>query len=109
MRLAHRVAWINHYGDIPDGLCVCHKCDTPACVNPSHLFLGTQGENINDSASKGRLFVPRGETNGSAKLTEKDVLSIRADNRIQKEIAADHGVSPSIVGHIKTRRRWGHI
>lgn len=53
-KLAHRVAWELYRGEIPDGLCACHACDTPACVNPEHLFIGTQQDNVDDMARKGR-------------------------------------------------------
>jgi hypothetical protein len=58
IRSAHRVAWMFSNGPIPDGLCVCHKCDNRACCNPDHLFLGTVQDNVKDAVAKGRHFVP---------------------------------------------------
>src|SRR5687767_9041671 len=71
----HRYSYTLYNGPIPEGLCVCHTCDTPACVNPAHLFVGTFRDNKLDSVHKGRHA--KGETNGNAKLTREDAEEIR--------------------------------
>jgi len=106
-KLAHRVMYELRYGLIPAGACVCHSCDNPACVNPDHLFLGSHAENMADMASKGRA--PKGETHVAAKLTEADVLAIRADTGTQQEIAAKYGIGKSQVSRIRLGQTWKHV
>ncbi len=78
--LAHRVSWRIHRGVIPKGLNVCHHCDVTACVNPEHLFIGTQSDNLSDMTKKGRRKSPGapGERNCKAKLSIEDVSWIRS-------------------------------
>lgn len=106
---AHRVMWVLTHGPIPDGLLVLHRCDVPLCVNPDHLFLGATVDNVRDMTEKGRRASTRGDANGNAKLTERDVLSIRADTRLQRVIAADYGVTQSLVSQLKRRAAWVHL
>ena len=107
MRLAHRVSYELHIGPISHGLHCLHKCDNPACVNPAHLFLGTNADNMRDRDAKGRVC--RGEDHADAKLTEKQVLAIRADNRPQRMIAEGYSISLTAVNQIKKRKTWQHI
>lgn len=104
---AHRLAWILTHGDIPADMCVLHRCDVPACVNPDHLFLGTQIENIADRSKKQRTR--HGTTHPRAKLTEAQVRSIRADLRPQRAIAAAYGMGQPAVCEIKNRKTWRHV
>lgn len=85
-QIASRTAWIFTYGSIPEGLDVLHKCDNPMCVNPNHLFLGTQLDNVRDMYAKGRQASNTGEKNPRSKLTWNDVRYIR-------ERYAQHGIS----------------
>jgi DNA-binding CsgD family transcriptional regulator len=111
MEYSHRVSWEIHYGPIQAGMNVLHRCDNPLCVRPDHLFLGTQSDNIKDCVAKGRFAHARarGERHAHAKLTESDVLAIRADSRLQKDIARQHGITQAVVSKIKRRRLWGHL
>jgi hypothetical protein len=118
--LAHRIAWsVANGNDVPIGKNVCHSCDNRACVNPEHLWIGTQSENLYDMVSKGRHvsvvkpdMVRRGKDNGRAKLTEVDVLSIRA-RRLNGEtvttLGAEYKVSPTMISYICNKKSWGHI
>jgi hypothetical protein len=114
MLKAHRAAYQMHRGPIPDGMVVMHACDNPLCVNPDHLSLGTQLDNIRDRDRKGRQVPnhPAGELNGMRKLSDADVLSIR---RLRQKgltmaaIADRFGVSRSNISFIIAGKRWPHI
>lgn len=114
-RKAHRASWECHRGPIPPGLMVCHKCDTPACVNPDHLFLGTQSDNMADMAAKGRgKCVPQlGSANPRSVLDEDAVWAIRHMLRLemfsQAEVARSYGVSPMTISRIATGQSWPHV
>jgi hypothetical protein len=101
---AHRYAYELAYGPIPDGLVVRHRCDTPACVRPDHLLLGTQAENIADRQARGRHRVVRGEKNGAARLTDAEAAQLRVDYLTggddQYEIARRYGVTQPTVSRI---------
>lgn len=117
---AHRVSWVLHHGDIPADLEILHHCDTPHCVRPDHLFIGTQQDNMRDMVSKGRQgdTGSTGEDHGMAKLTEDDVKEIRRryiggvnqfnpSNR--RELAKEFGSAPAHVWQIYARKVWTHI
>jgi hypothetical protein len=107
---AHRVAWTLFYGEIPSGMFVCHTCDNPPCVNPSHLFLGDSAANHKDMEAKGRNA--RGEIHGRAKLTNHDVQIIRArwiNGAGVVALAAEYGVSHSRISEIVHRKVWTHV
>lgn len=106
---AHRVAWQLTHGQIPDGLFVLHRCDNPPCVNPSHLFLGTQKDNLVDRDRKGRSVYHRGAANSAAKLSESAVAEIRAQykaGRLQRDIAKDFGTTQTNVSWIVRGLTW---
>ena len=107
--LAHRIAWEQVHGPIPEGMCVLHRCDTRPCINVDHLFLGTKMDNVIDMDNKGRRKSARGTAIGAAKLTEEDVKLIRADGRTHRAIAADFGIAHSGVTRIKNRKLWTHL
>ena len=121
-RRAHRVAYELFVAPVPDDAVVCHRCDVTECVNPSHLFLGTRRDNIQDAVRKGRMATgsrqgaytmphrrPRGCGHGMAKLTEAQVIAIRADTRRRRFIAADYGIAATYVNQIKRRSVWRHV
>lgn len=108
--LAHRVSWYIYRGDIPENILVCHHCDNPACVNPDHLFLGTDADNSRDMTEKGRSMV--GEKHPGAKLTKKKVLKIRSlyatGDYTQRELAKMFDIAQSVISGIIHKRGWVH-
>lgn len=110
--LSHRVAWELQHGAIPKGMCICHRCDNPCCVNVSHLFMGTAKDNAADMRSKGRGRPACGEQAGLSKLTEGDVLEIRrraAAGQTQKRISEDFDVSRKQISVVVNRKQWAHL
>jgi len=114
---AHRASWERHNGQVPEGLCVCHRCDNPSCVRPDHLFLGTHADNAADRDAKSRGTKGRkrpeaashGVHNPAAKLNEAEVLSIRrlrAKGLTYRSIAERHGISVSEARNVASRRTW---
>lgn len=111
--VAHRFSWEIHFGKIDDGLFVCHHCDNPACVNPNHLFLGTNQDNMIDMVKKGRNSPRRGVKNNKAKLTPDKVRKIRSLYRegelSQYAIAKMFGVGQPCIKDVVNHNTWRHI
>lgn len=108
--LTHRIAYMEAFGPIPPGMCVCHRCDNPPCINPEHLFLGTLAENCHDRHRKGRT--PQGEAAGPAKLTAVLVREIRglcAQGWQQCDVAAAYGVTDASVFNIRHGKTWAGV
>ena len=106
-RRAHRVSYELYKEDIPKGKHVLHKCDTPSCVNPDHLYIGTNDDNVQDKVRKGRSLI--GIKNPSAKLTEDDVRAIRKDHRPQRELAKIYSVDQALIQRIRAGKLWRHV
>lgn len=109
---AHRVSYFLFNGPISEGLLVRHKCDNPRCVNPEHLELGTQTDNMQDCKKRGRMSMPPkkiGKDNHKAKLSESAVLEIYNSKEKNSELARRFGVSAVNIGAIKRGKIWQHI
>lgn len=109
---AHRVAYEIANGAIPDGMLIRHTCDTPPCVEPTHLLVGTQLDNMRDKMERGRHRVQFGESHYRTSLTDEQVTEIRrmrADGFSFKSISDKIGASPTGVAAIANGRRWKHI
>ena len=116
-KAAHRLVWEVYRGQIPKGsgphgTCVLHHCDTPTCVNPAHLFLGTNRDNVRDRVAKKRSADARGELNPNSKLTDDEVRQIRAllkMGAVQSGVATFYGVTAALISRIKGGARWAHL
>lgn len=125
-RLAHRMAYELAFGTIPEGLCVCHKCDNRLCCNPDHLFLGTQKENLQDMVKKGRAVkaedswthkqperVRRGMTHHTTRISDDDVRHIRArwaqGNISYAELGREMNLSSGAIWNIVNNVTWRHV
>ena len=113
--LAHRYSYSLHYDEDIKDLYVCHTCDEILCVNPEHLFLGTQQDNMDDMVSKGRSHKPKGELNGRSILTEEQVLFIR-NNCVKRSptlgiraLAKKFGVTDSTISDCLHNKSWRHL
>lgn len=111
--LAARVSYEAFKGEAPGDLMVCHKCDTPLCVNPNHLFLGTHADNMADRSAKGRQARNHGNKNGCAILTEFQVMEIRrtyAKGGVGSEaLGREYGVSGRQIRYIVSGKEWAHL
>lgn len=109
---AHRLMYRLTKGPIPAGFEVLHTCDTPPCIEPAHLIVGTHGDNMKDMRAKGRWrhgAKPRGTAVHTSKLTEDEVLAIRADPRGPIVVAREYGISKSTVKDIRSRKIWSWL
>jgi len=111
----HRHIWQECFGPIPEGMCICHHCDSKNCINSEHLFMGTQRDNMRDMMAKGRGNQARGEKSGKAKLTEAIVKEIRKRYKARDRkdgrnaMAREFHVSQSAIGDVLERSRWGWL
>lgn len=119
---AHRLSYIIHYGEIPKGLLICHKCNNPSCCNPCHLYAGTPKENMQDCKNSGRLKSYEnirkyqqthfGEKHPRAKLTENQVLKIKKllSKGIKQGILAEKfNISRQTISNINVGNGWRHL
>lgn len=108
-----RISYLEFIGPIPKGLHALHTCDNPKCVNPFHIFLGTNLQNVRDKIFKGRSAVTSGEKNGRRKLSNPQVIKMRELYRMKskthRELAVLFGVSQAVAYRIVKGQSWKHI
>lgn len=109
---AHRWIFQKRFGSLPQEILVCHKCDNPPCVRPSHLFMGNKSTNILDSIAKNRFQVKKGEAHGSSKLTLEQVLIIKSSKPrigLCPSLAARFGFPDATIRNVLYGRTWKHV
>lgn len=110
--LAHRISYAALRGKFPKQKRILHLCDMPCCVNPEHLFVGTQADNVADMERKGRAYHPAAENHGRSKLTEQRVREIRLAERQYGSIAAlarKYGVTKTAIRGVLNFRTWKNV
>jgi hypothetical protein len=108
-RGAHQVSYEAYNGPIPKGLVVRHTCDNPLCINPDHLILGTQSQNVADREARGRRKDINGEQIGTARLTAEQVLEIRASDKSLTQLARQYNVHKTTISLIRSGKSWKHL
>jgi len=110
-QLAHRASWIIHYGNIPAGKHILHKCDNPGCVRPEHLYAGTNAENVRDKMIRGRTGKEKraGERHHATKFTADDVRSIRSSTATHTALAKQYGVTIQCISQIRKGKNWRYL
>jgi len=109
---AHVCSWELHNGAVPNGVCVLHQCDVPACVNPAHLFLGTNQDNSDDKFSKNRQRFHKGREHHSAKLSEENVRDLRrlwTEGLTITQLGERFHITPQHAWNIANKKRWAHL
>lgn len=109
---AHRIAYRLANGSLDQRLFVCHACDNPPCCNPSHLWLGTHRQNMDDMFAKGRNATPpviRGEKSSTSKLNKEQVLRAIKSSEPDRIIAARYGVTAAAIYNIRHGKAWSHV
>lgn len=109
---AHRASWEISYGGIPSGMSILHRCDVRCCVNPEHLFLGTQLDNMRDMHSKGRYTrspYKCGEEHSTSKLTEAQALYVLSSPKRTVDLAKEIGVTQPCISSLRNGYTWKHL